>query len=498
MRPGKPPVLNSVVEETESAIHNVLDTSEGASNLARRPGFGTRGARVTLYANYFELSTPGGCEVFRYHVEITEAGVPKQKQRQILNLLLDQHLADKRCCIATDFRSTIISSVDLFDAKPEPEALYDVRYKGEAQTEYSENAPIFQVKVIFASKISVSSLVDYLSSTNMCAMFRQKSEVLRALDLIVGHDAQVSSRLASTPGNIHFPICDKSAERFNLGAGLEALRGFSIDVRAATARLLVNCQVDYTVFFQKAELAKVIAAYRQDGSSSIARLESFLRRLQVKVTHINQQARFKIIVGLATPLDGQDLPHPPLVACHGAGPRDVQFWRCDPDPPLSSRDGAECMDIDSPRPEENGKYITVAEFFFQSKHTFLIRKLPRSNNLLAEYGIHLDPRLPVVKILSRNKQPAYLPADVCIVRGCQPARSHITEEQKVKMNIFAIRKPAANARSITSKGAELLGVGAGMNTNPTLVRTLSILQLTFDFSNARYNSATSDSTSVLT
>ena len=367
-RPGKHPVLDRFVEETENAIHNVLDSNASASGLARRPGFGTRGARVALYANYFELSTPGGCEVFRYNVEITQAGVPKQKQRQIFSLLLDQHLADKRYCIATDFRSTIISSVDLFDAKPEPEEQYDIRYKGEAQAEYSENAPIFHVKVIFASKVSVSSLVDYISSTNMCAMFREKSEVLRALDLVVGHDAQVSPRLASTPGNIHFPICDNSAERFNLGAGLEALRGFSIDVRAATARLLVNCQVDYTVFFQKSELAKVIAAYRQDGSPSIPRLESFLRRLQVKVTHINQQARFKIIVGLAAPLDGQDLPHPPIVACHGAGPTDVQFWRCDPDPPLSSKDRAENMDVDSPRREEKGKYITVAEFFLQSKH----------------------------------------------------------------------------------------------------------------------------------
>lgn len=350
--------------------------------------------------------------------------------------------------------------------------LYDVRYKGEAQTEYSEDSPIFQVKVVFASKVSVSSLVDYLSSTNMCAMFREKSEVLQALDLIVGQEAQASPRLASTPGNIHFPICDKSAERFSLGAGLEALRGFAIGVRAATARLLVNCQVDYTVFFQKAELAKVIAAYRQDGSSSTFRLESFLRRLQVQVTHINQQARFKIIVGLAAPLDGQDLPHPPIVACHGAGPRDVQFWRCDPNPESSLRDESESMDIDSP-PEEKGRYITVAEFFRQSKYSSPICSVQCLT--FAEYGIHLDPHMPVVKILSRNKQPAYLPADVCIVRDGQPARSRITEAQKMKMNAFAIRKPAANARSITSKGAELLGIHSGMNINSTLVRP-SIIQ----------------------
>lgn len=90
--------------------------------------------------------------------------------------------------------------------------------------------------------------------------------------------------------------------------------------------------------------------------------------------------------------------------------------------------------------------------------------------------MQLDPNMPVVKILSRNKQPAYLPADVCIVRDGQPARSRITEEQKVKMNTFAIRKPAANARSITSKGAEMLGVGSGINTNTTLVCSLPLPQ----------------------
>jgi hypothetical protein len=89
--------------------------------------------------------------------------------------------------------------------------------------------------------------------------------------------------------------------------------------------------------------------------------------------------------------------------------------------------------------------------------------------------MHLDPHMPVVKILSRNKQPAYLPADVCVVRDGQPARSRITEDQKMKMNAFAIRRPAANARSITSRGAELLGISSGMNKNTTLVRP-SIIQ----------------------
>lgn len=94
--------------------------------------------------------------------------------------------------------------------------------------------------------------------------------------------------------------------------------------------------------------------------------------------------------------------------------------------------------------------------------------------------------MPVVKILSRNKQPAYLPADVCIVRDGQPARSRITEAQKMKMNTFAIRRPAANARSITSKGAGLLGISPGMNANTTLVRSIPLTQHALYSANTKY------------
>ncbi|KAL4782559.1 ribonuclease H-like domain-containing protein [Aspergillus varians] len=438
--------LNGAVEEKENAIDSLLHADARCAadaSLPTRPGFGTRGAQVILYANYFQLSTPTGSEVLRYNVEIPQ-GNGIRKQRQIFNLLLNQHFLEKRDYLAADFRSTLICAVDLLQGNLEQ--VYDVRYKGELQSEYPEKAAVYPVKVIFTGKVSISDLLDYMSSTNVGSMFRGKSEVLEALNIIVGHHAQASSQLASRAANTHFAICGGSAERFNLGAGLEALRGFSVSVRAATARLLVNCQVEYAVFFQHAELAKVIAAYRQDESPSVSRLEAFLRRLQVQITHIPHRPRFKIIVGLASPSDGEALPHPPLVAGYGAGPREVQFWRLDPDPkPIEQNEAAITNSVRSgcQRP---GRYITIEDLF------------------LEKYGLALDPNIPVIKVLSNHKHPCYLPAEVCVVRTAQPTRSRISGGQSLKLLDFAIRNPAANARSITTKGAEVVGISSGLNT----------------------------------
>ncbi|KAL5339157.1 ribonuclease H-like domain-containing protein [Aspergillus crustosus] len=444
---------NGAVEEKENAFDDLLRTNASYVtdvSLPIRPCYGSRGVPVVLYANYFQLSTPTACEVYRYNVEIVQCNVSLRRQRQLINLLLIEHFAEKRDLIATDFRSTLISLVDLIQGTQEAE--YDVRYKEDTtQNHYPDKASVFRVKVTSTGPISISSLIDYLSSTtNLCTIFRSKPETLQALDIIVNHHAQSNPSLESTPTNSHFPIQGPQTARFTLGAGLEALRGFSIAVRAATSRLLVNCQVDYAVFCQNAELTRVIAAFRQDSSPNVSRLEAFLRRLQVRVTHLHHQSRVRVIAGLAAPADGEGGENPPIVECYGAGPREVQFWFCYPAPAvpgkMDGRTGTELL----------GRYITV-EAFFREK-----------------YGIAVDPDMPVIRILSRRKQPIYLPVDVCVIRDGQPARSRIGAAQRTRMKHFAIRSPAVNARSVATTGAELVAGSTilkkfGFTINPNLV-----------------------------
>jgi hypothetical protein len=158
-----------------------------------------------------------------------------------------------------------------------------------------------------------------------------------------------------------------------LGAGLEVLRGFFVSVRAATSRFLINCQVKYAACYREGKLSTVMAAYRREGSPSVYRLEAFLKKLRVRVIHIrrvNSQGqdipRFKMITGLASPADGKSLAHPPIVAKHGAGSREVQFWLEGPGPKTIGKTKSEGKKSANSGPEESGRYTTVEDFFRES------------------------------------------------------------------------------------------------------------------------------------
>ncbi|KAL3458743.1 putative RNA interference and gene silencing protein [Aspergillus heterothallicus] len=455
-RQGQNPALDRRVLETEDAIARQLQCQNPASTthpaMPQRPGFGTRGVQTLLYANYYQLVTPTECEVYRYNLE-TEQSHGTRKLRRIIALLLEQEFPEAAGYIASDLCSTIIAPLDLLQGY-DGTHVFDVRYKEEFASVYPVNPIIHRVRVIPTGKISVSSLVHHLASTKPSETFYNKAEILHALNVILGHYSRARADVVPMEGNRRFAVSGDLVEAFNLGAGLEALRGFSFSIRAATARLLVGCQVEYSLCFRGGPLPKIIAAYRREASTSTFRLERFLRRIQVEVTHYQQQEedgsgyippRLKIIAGLASSTDGRTLSHPPIVARHGCGPRDVSFWMQDP---VQHSDGDSDVDMGEVYEERygQGRYVTVEDYFVQ------------------RYGIYTDPSLPVVRLLGRSKTPSYVPAEVCIIRSGQPVATHLNSEQESRMMDIAIRNPAENARSIVTRGAEILGFSSQSNS----------------------------------
>lgn len=84
--------------------------------------------------------------------------------------------------------------------------------------------------------------------------------------------------------------------------------------------------------------------------------------------------------------------------------------------------------------------------------------------LSLEYGLDVDPDLPVVNVGTRDK-PVYLPADVCEVEAGQPVKNKLSPQQTQNMLRFAVmgRTPAQNAQSIATKGLGVLGIGQPLN-----------------------------------
>lgn len=343
--------------------------SPGQPRYPERPGYGNLGQQVSLYANYFQLQSPGK-ELFRYSLDVSGDRKPTGKKlRQIIRLLLDEHFLQYQNSVTTDYKSNLISRVEL------PEGQYDVRYRDEHEDDYPEQPIVYRLRCQFTGRLNPSDLVDYLTSTNASAIFQSsQAEILQAMNIVLGHEPKSDQSIASVGANRHFSLHPDLTERYDLGAGLEVLRGFFVSVRAATARLLVNVQVKYAACYQEGPLGNIISEY-QRNSRDVYRLDAFVKRLRVRVTHIVRKSskgrvipRMKTIAGLASTADGRSLPHPPKVPRHGAGPKDVEFFLESPgqSQPSSSKKGKKASKSKA-GPSPAGQYISVADFFRRGK-----------------------------------------------------------------------------------------------------------------------------------
>ncbi|KAL4977719.1 ribonuclease H-like domain-containing protein [Aspergillus desertorum] len=451
------PQPSAKVTQTENSYAAALVKKERSVGYPQRPGYGTQGVPVELFANYFELKS-GGKSLFRYHINIDGGGrkPSSRKAKHIISLLLEDHFPQFRHSIVTDYRSNMISHLKILDQEQLP-VKYTVTYRDKKEDEPREAPETYRVTCQFTGQLDPADLLNYLTSSNAASMLHEKAEILQALNIILGHYPKSAESVASVGTNKHYAIHDDVAEKFNLGSGLEALRGYFVSVRAATARLLVNVQVKYVACYQEGPLYQVVREFQYANGRSVYTLKKFLNRVRVRISHIKRKnkrgediPRIKTIINVATFQDGNSLENPPKVKSVGAGPNDVSFFLDAPDQGKKSKPAG---------PKPSGSYITVAEFFERN------------------YNIQVDPGMPVVNVGSIAK-PSYLPVEVCEVVSGQPAKTKLSSNQTRQMLNFAVRSPAQNAQSIVTKGTETLGLldpanptlmDFGIQTKPSLI-----------------------------
>lgn len=275
-------------------------------------------------------------------------------------MLLEDHFSQFRHSIVTDYRSNLISHLEILDHE-QPSVKYNVTYRSEKENEPRDTPETYCITCKFTGRLDPADLLNYLTSSNAASMLQEKAKILQALNIVLGHHPKSTGSIASVGTNKHYAIHDNAAEKSNLGAGLEALRGYFVSVRAATARLLVNIQVKYVACYQDGPLYQVIREFQYANGRNVYALKRFLDRLRVEVTHIKRKnkkgeyiPRIKTITNLATPQDGNKLKDAPKVKFVGAGPNNVSFFLDDPEQGKGSKKAG---------PKPSGTYITVAEFF---------------------------------------------------------------------------------------------------------------------------------------
>jgi eukaryotic translation initiation factor 2C len=379
-----------------TAIENLFQnnrSSGGTSGIDRlqidakfpvRPGYGTRGEKVTLWTNYFELIPGPDLLLYRYHVAVDPAATGKLLS-QIIRLLLGlPQYAEFQHDIVTDFKSTLISHRRFnFDM-----AETTIQYRSEGEDEPRANAKTYKVRVEETGTFTVSELTDYLASTNVSTAYTEKLPMLQALNIFLGHYAKCSPTIAAVGSSKSFSLSPASA-KWDLGAGLFAIRGFFSSVRVAACRILVNINVSHGAFYDAIPLDQLIDRYGSANRFDKHKLQKFLGKLRVKTIHLTEKKnrageiipRVKTICALANTNDGHRLEHPPRVAQFGAGPKDVEFFLEDsPTEPPSSTPGQVVGTASSKKkakgnpkiapdraPGRNapqaGRYISVYDFF---------------------------------------------------------------------------------------------------------------------------------------
>ncbi|CAI4213970.1 unnamed protein product [Parascedosporium putredinis] len=469
---GTQSVPSAEVTKTEDAI---LSKSVGlqASKLSLttvapvRPGFGTGGKAITVWANYVEMMASSDVTLYRYDMSVSPSAVGRKLGQIIRQLLLSSELAEFDKDLVTDFKSTLLSRRRLGGN----EITIKVVYQKETHDEPRDDAPTYKVRLLETSTLSVGELVRQLKSADPSSIYLDKMPTIQALNILLNHNAKQSADLVTVGSNKTFSL-DPNTASYSLGAGLWAVRGFFASVRAATARVLVNVNVSHGVFYSHGPLDRLMSEYAERNRSPAAQA-SFIKKLRVTMLHLPERknrrgqvvTRVKTVLGLATQNDGHGLDHPPRVQKFGAGPKEVEFWmdanhNTQPAPATSStpsgsggkkkkgKGGGQAAEgaAKPPQAAGAGKYISVYDYFKQT------------------YKRTLDPNVPIVNVGTRER-PTYLPAEACNVLPGQNANTKLSPEQTQNMIRFAVRKPCDNAESITRDGLRTAGL---TSSNPLL------------------------------
>src|SRR4030095_4499825 len=108
-------VPDARVTKVEDALQQAVKDPHNLASLnleqgfPLRPGYGTRGAQVTLWANYVEMAPSLNLILYRYDIAVSPSAAGK-KLSQIIRLFLETpEMTDLQLDMITDFKSTLIS-----------------------------------------------------------------------------------------------------------------------------------------------------------------------------------------------------------------------------------------------------------------------------------------------------------------------------------------------------------------------------------------------------
>jgi len=250
--------------------------------MPKRPGAGTRGRRIQLVTNFFEVPVVPSADLHMYNVQITPA-VPKTINRMIMSHLRS-HCRDL-------FEGDLTPAYD-----GEASLYYPRRMSWNSRVEVvdlPDRRDKFTVKLEHVAVVSMSTLHALLAGQDVDI----PQDAIQALDVV----------LRTTP----IATCTSIGSSFFSGkntspldAGAEIWFGYHQSLRPAHGRLLVNLDIAATCFHRPQPVIELVASVTkksldQIGDANRPAIRAELSGVKVVVTHRGDCKRRFIIRDIA-------------------------------------------------------------------------------------------------------------------------------------------------------------------------------------------------------
>ncbi|KAL2126476.1 hypothetical protein VTI74DRAFT_842 [Chaetomium olivicolor] len=473
----------------------ISDDHNGSGNtFPGRPGFGTGGSPVVLWANYFHL-TVNVKFLCRYDLRVTTKKWTKAEEEAAKHVQNGQepketpkgkgkHSADEvkeakgkklekiiqlairslpgNPVVATEYKLHLVT-VELLQLPADGILELDL-------VEPSRKTEKWFVRFDGPQSLNIGSLMNYLQTLKDPgneAVFPKFPEEIDALGVVLGHTARLDPNVAAIGRNRFFATDNKRKEatdRLQGGSLIEILRGYVQSVRPATGRLLLNTNVTHGVFRKAGELDRLFEAYGvsnlhlEDYHDAKARqtldtLNRFLSRSRIRCRIPGEKPgqwveTERTMAGLATVADGGNEEMKLLFQFNNfrySTPWTTKFFLRPPKTAGTEHPGL-----------RYGEMIKVAEYYKQRY------------NITAKLG------LPLVNVGTAAK-PIYFLAEFCTLVPGQPLKARLSPSEQDAMIQFACRAPAQNAKSVTSSARELLALDGNTVLNKFGIKVASEL-----------------------
>ncbi|KAL8829584.1 MAG: hypothetical protein Q9191_001935 [Dirinaria sp. TL-2023a] len=383
--------------------------TEPQALLPSRPGYGTKGRALKLFANYFRLNFKPGVQLHKYSIKILvkpELLGYRRKRRLIGLLLQDNFFREHHPTVATDYEAFLISP-RILNTEPREPMHFQVKYFNELETQPSSDAPTYNLEIAYDRLLPLNELLDYLAPKNSIPRFDEKEAIIKALNAVVTQNANRDHNIISAGRNSKFfPLGNEQSLR---GFFL-VRRGYYASVRSTAGSLLVNLNACTSAFYNEMNLLDLMLQAKHEHipwSQFLPGLRVSTRYLKFDEGPNKGQIRrvIKTIVGVGE---------------HSSA-KDTKF---------------RCKELD------NVNDVSV-EYFFQKKHGITLQKA---------WAPLVDVRAP------KATSPVWIPPELCEVLPHQLYRRVVPADLTSLMIKAALQPPREKAQSILGEGCQTLGI----------------------------------------